>query len=157
MITQHLASLFTLLLAFVLVALHGHAYPPSFSQFSSPPVIASLVSPSKFGSAQLGTHVSSPGDINGDGFDDFTVSGPYATPPGGLTSAGIVFLYWGRVTFSWPQLTSFPNISIGLLLCGSAVNQHLGVCCFSLSLSLSFFFHELISLFVSPLFENRSQ
>lgn len=44
----------------------------------------------------LGWSVAGAGDVNADGFDDVIVSAPFAGLPGGLTSAGLVYVYSGN-------------------------------------------------------------
>jgi hypothetical protein len=93
-------------------------------------------------SAEVGTVVSGVGDVNGDGFEDFIITGQDATvqtEEGDLTNAGRAFLVYGSPEEGFPTLlASFTNTDVdfgerfidgsnGLIINGSSIDEHLGV------------------------------
>ncbi|NBB73583.1 MAG: hypothetical protein GVY35_07895, partial [Bacteroidetes bacterium] len=65
---------------------------------------------------RLGTAVSPAGDVNGDGFSDFVLGAPFASPDG-RTEAGRADLYLGRAV-----LDADPDV----VLAGAAAGDHFG-------------------------------
>ena len=59
-------------------------------------------------SSLFGKTVSSIGDINGDGIEDFAISAPFASP-NGLSAAGEIIIIFGRNS----SQTSWDNIRLG--------------------------------------------
>jgi uncharacterized repeat protein (TIGR01451 family) len=55
--------------------------------------------------AQLGTSVSSAGDLNGDGYSDVVLGAPYYTA--GETEEGTVFVFYGAVSGATPPTANF--------------------------------------------------
>jgi hypothetical protein len=78
---------------------------------------------------QLGSTMSRAGDFNGDGIDDL-VLGARLSDPGGLVSAGAVFVVFGH-----SNTTAFPNLDlatfdfgrVGLCIFGAAAGNELGM------------------------------
>ena len=54
-----------------------------------------ILGPSLAVADDLGFLVSSAGDFNGDGIEDFAISAPYVTPASGVTQAGSTFIVFG--------------------------------------------------------------
>jgi hypothetical protein len=74
--------------------------PPSIDLFRTPLMsdgADAFIVKSRTTADQGGTSVSSIGDLNGDGFDDFAVGAPHASP-GGEPNAGEVYVVFGRAT-----------------------------------------------------------
>ena len=75
-------------------------------------------------SDNLGNSVSHAGDFNNDGFDDFIVGAPLASP-NDSTNAGKSFLIFGDSSFSAPDLSALDGTN-GLVLHGETAGEQSG-------------------------------
>jgi hypothetical protein len=89
--------------------------------------------PSSQGFSMTGTNpndkhgycVSGAGDLNNDGFADMIIGAPYASPSG-KTSAGLVYVIFGRASLSNIVLPTIRSIQ-GFVIYGAAAGHNLGI------------------------------
>eukprot|EP01031_Cornospumella_fuschlensis_P028064 gene28064-33884_t len=66
-------------------------------------------------------------DYNHDGIMDLYISAPFADPKG-RSNAGIVYILWGGVSYSYLNLTSNFNSTYGMKIIGGVAGDRIGCC-----------------------------